>query len=597
MAITTRQKNGTKSIPGHQQAPDPGKGPDPTAPADQSGRFGQNIPLQYAQPIPVDIAGTRQTEPARWTPYTAGGLGIIARRAVVDPLFGTTSEQLQQFAGTQPMRLLSLLPDIHPGIGLALWNALRLTCPIDGFEIAAVKKGVGDADQIPDKDMTQALRDMWDNQPPEIGGLAGFQTQLTIQALFTGLACCECVPDSALKGIYRAWPVDSLTVSFGRIGRNDDVQPYQRQVHPQYSPNGVGPGQSPGISSAMAASFSVALYGAQYIPLSRDRFFWSAIDPQVDDPYGRAPYATALSEVLADLALMQDLRDAVHNSAWPRTEVGVDLAALHKVAVEVYRISDPKKATEWVSARFAEIVKYVGSLGPGDNIVHDSSGNVKTLQPGGFNGMEGVLTFLRNRLVMAVKTLPTLMGISEGATNFNSVEWTIYAEGLETLRAFIAEIILDVCNLHLRLIGSSSRAIARYEKIRTNDSLVEANTKSVEILNATNLEKLGYMSHDEACMTITGREAFSDAQPGVIEPLAEPMAGPLTSPAAGGSNGSTVKGTRKMGKSGTEKKVPQNPNTSGTTKEERDAKKQTKKANADYVVKGGYNGRWYSDAA
>lgn len=556
---------------------------------DQTGRFGGALPPYAAAPIAAAVPGLRSSEPSRWSPYTAGGLGIIARRAVVDPLFGGTAEQLQQFAGTQPMRLLSLLPDIHPGVGLALWNALRLTCPVDGFEVAAVKKGEGDQDEIPDPVGTQSLLDMWKSQPPEVGGLAGFQTQLTIQALFTGLACTECVPDAALKGIYRAWPVDSLTISFGRVGRNDDVQPYQRQVHPTASP--IAPASS---LPAMAGNFTVALYGAQYVPMSKDRFFWIAVDQQVDDPYGRAPYATALSEVLADLALMQDLRDAVHNSAWPRTEVGVDLAGLHRVAVEVYRISDPKKATEWVNNRFSDIVGYVASLSPGDNIVHDSSGNVKTLQPGGFGGMEGVLTFLRNRMVQALKTMPTLMGISEGATNFNSVEWTIYAEGLETLRAIVAEIILSVCNLHLRLTGSSSVAVARYEKIRTNDSLVEANTKSVEILNATNLEKLGYVSHDEACMSITGKQAFGPAQPGVIEPL--PQSEPVATSSPAGEPGSPVKGTGKMGRSNAEKKVPQNPNTSGSTDEERSAKKQTKKADANYVVKGGYSGRWHVNA-
>ena len=584
-------KTSPKVLPGHSQADDPQKADPSEAPQDQSGRFGNNLPLAAAAPQPMPIAGSRETEPARWTPYTGGGLGIIARRAVVDPLFGSTSEQLEQFAGSQPMRLLSLLPDVHPGVGLALWNALRLTCPVDGFEVAAVKPGEPDGEQELDTAATQSLRDMWASQPPEVGGLAGFQTQLTIQALFTGLACCECVPGTALKGMYRIWPVDSLTISFGRIGRNDDVQPYQRQVHPTYS---VFPGSGPAVAAiGVGTPFSVAMYGAQYIPLSRDRFFWTAIDQQVDDPYGRAPYATALSEVLADLALMQDLRDAVHNSAWPRMEVGVDLAALHRVAVEVYRISDPKKATEWVNARFQETAKYVETMGSSDNIVHDSSGSVKNVQPGSFQGMEGVMNFLRNRLVQALKTLPTLMGISEGATNFNSVEWTIYAEGLETLRAIIAMIILSVCNLHLRLMGSTSVAIARYEKIRTNDSLVEANTKSVEITNATNLEKLGYESHDEACLQVTGHSPAGEAQPGVIEPALLPQ--PETATATPAQT-SKIKGTRKMGQDGT-KKIPQNPNTSGTTDEERAAKKQTKKANINYVVKGGLTGHWYTDAA
>jgi len=489
-------------------------------------------------------------------------------------LFGQTSEQIQEYAQTYPMRLLSLLPDIHPSVGFAVWNALRLMCPREGFSLSvwSKPKTPGTAPE-PDFEGQQLVDNFWGNLPPEIGGLNGFMVQQAMQALFTGLVCQEAVPGPPTKGVHRLWPVDSLSIYFARWNRNDDLWPYQRQRFPA----GLGvfavgqqPLPTPPPNAPQGPAGMPAILGGAYIPLNPETFTWRSVDPLVDDPYGRAPYSTVLSEALADLALIQDLRDAVHNAAWPRLKVEVDLEALHRVAIEVYRISDPKKAADWVNQRFQEIVAYVGQLNSSDNIVTAGSGKVDNLQPGGWQGLEGILQFLRSRIVQALKTLPTLLGVGDSVTQFTSVEWTIYVEGLENMRGLIAELVIWASNMHLRLCGSTSTVRADYDRIKTNDSLVEANTEAVRILNETNKEKLGYITHDEGAHTITGHAAVSEAQPGVIEPLidaTDPQG--VTSPTASSDSrrpGGAVKGPRHQDNTG-KRNVPQNPNKDGQDKE------------------------------
>lgn len=497
--------------------------------------------------------GRRLSEPPNWTPFNDGGpFGIVPRRGL-DPLALFSSEQLRDLAITNPMRLVTMLPDIHPSVDMALNTYLRLTCGEDACQVVAEDPDAlagEDGTVEPNQQDTVSLNAMWASLPSEAGGgFRGLRTMLAIQAALTGMLVVEAVPGPVLTGVSRVHPVDSLTTDFTRDNRDADLTLRQRQRWPVAS----------GVSDARRGW----LY--DWVPLPPDRVFWRAMDQTVDGPHGRAPYASAVNEVIADLALMQDLRDAVHNAAWPRIEVGVNLAELHKVAVEVYRISDATRAAQWVTARFQEVVDYVANLNADDNLVHDSSGNVKTMEPGSFTGLEGVLSFLRQRIAQSLKTLPTLLGINDGSTfNYTSVEWAIYAQSLESMMCVVDEVLTDVANFHLRLIGSKSQAKAIRKGIRTNDLQVAANTKSTEITNATNMEKLGYLTHDQASMSVTGRKAVAPAQPGVVEPLPpEPVMAPGGAPPAG------VKGTRKD-KPGPKDSVGRKP---GDTQEERNAKK------------------------
>jgi hypothetical protein len=434
-----------------------------------------------------------------------GGIGLVPRRNSRHQNNLLTADGVESLATMSPMRLLQELPAIHPTIGLAQWNALRTMFPREGWGFRCYKPGKetqaaggdGNNGEV-DEEANKSIRALIKSQPREIGGQTGLACTTAISLLYTGMACIEAVPYNEsfeFAGIRRLWPVDSTTIAFGRPTRDSDLLPYQRQQWSTHQTGGVA------VSSSLTG----------WVPLNTETFLWSAIDQQVDDPYGLAPYSTALNEVLADVALMRDLRDAVHNAAWPRLDVGVNLAELHRVAVEVHRMTDPKKASDWVKQRFNEVVDYVESLGPDDNLVHDTTGKVETKQPGSFTGLEGVLQFLRQRLVQALKSLPTLMGINDGSTyNYTSIEWAIYAAGLEALRDIVLELMADVLTLHLKLQGSTSVVRPWSDKIRTNDELVDANTEEVKIRNAVSKVMLGWITNDQASEDVTKSPAVKE---------------------------------------------------------------------------------------
>lgn len=442
--------------------------------------------------------GVRQTRPENYSPYLGAGLGIIPRRGVQDPQAVINRERLHGLYVNNSLRLLSMLPDIHPSVGMAAWNALRLTCQKQeegGLRIVAVSPtDVGkDATQI-DENGTQAIEELWKSLPPEVGGLTGMQATLTLHALFAGLSCVEAVPGNRLEGLRRVWPVDPLTICFGRTDADSDVTAYQKQSGAGAPPSG-------------------------YQDLNPLTFFWRSVDSFAGDPYGRAPYAPAAAEVLLDIALMKDLHDCLHNAAWPRYAVNLDLNGLYLVAQEGFNM-DSTEASAYVMEQLEEIRLKVADMSTDDNPVIPSSVQVTILEGGkGLGNLESILAFLRQRIVQSLKTLPTLLGISDHMSEtFSTVEWRIYASGLETLRSMVSDLLVKVANLHLRLLGLPFVAKAIYTPIQTSDGLNDQNIEAMKIKNAADKRDQGWIDQNQASQHVTGSDAVGEPKENATPP-------------------------------------------------------------------------------
>lgn len=425
--------------------------------------------------------GLRNTESGAWNPYGGSSIGVIARREAGAGAI-LSRESVERMVARSPLRLLSSLVDSHPALGLAVWNVLRLAC-IPG-ELRVVAQGV---DGQVDEAATARLDELWEILPSEIGGLHGLQVQLTQEALLKGLICVEAVPAGRGKGIYQIWAVDSLTIGFQRSQQTGLLEARQKQR-------------------------------SGWVDLDPETFFWRAIDALVDEPYGRAPYATAVGEVLLDSAMIQDLRDAIHNAAWPRLGHAFNFTEAYKTASEVYSLS-AVDAAEWVDKRFQEVLEHIGALQPDDNVAYDAQGDLKVIEGGqAFRAIDSALKYLRQRMTQSLKSLPTLMGINDGSTQtYTTVEWQIYAAGLESLRDAVVSLIVKCASLHLRLLGLPHKAVAEVDSIRTTDYLIEAQAEGLRIENARKKVRLGWTSHEEAAVEITGTGPVGEPMPGAYD--------------------------------------------------------------------------------
>jgi len=442
----------------------------------------------------------RQTRPAGWNPYDLGGLGIIPRRDVADPGFLLTRYALGNFASGSPLRLLALMRSVHPGLAQAVDNTLGLLCPPDGLRIVAVRPSrPGEGDEGTDDGGTAALGAFWESLPNEIAGLDGLLTTSLLSLLFTGMTCVEAVPARRMAGLARLWPVDALTIVFGRDDPDGGCVAYQKQTG---APRG-------------------------YQRLDPRTFYWRPVDGDADNPYGCARLGAFLSQGLAALSLNQMLRDAFRHIAWPRLKMGIDYESLWAIALDRLQLNEDE-ANAWVLARVDELQRRTETLKEDDVILHDQKGSADVIEGGkGFENNEGVLERFDRHEAQSLKTRPVLVGINDSTTETQAtVQWQIEGKTLERLRAAAVAPLLWAANLHFRLLGLALTARAEYETIRTSDALVEANTEAVRIANEVEKIRLGWISMEQASVAITG-----------TGPVAEPLPGVLDPPAAGGAAG------------------------------------------------------------
>ncbi|HEY3265539.1 MAG TPA: hypothetical protein VGM37_01335 [Armatimonadota bacterium] len=443
----------------------------------------------------------RQTSPTGFSPYSTGGAGIIPRRGLERPDALLNRFDLAAQAVANPQRLLMLLRSMHPTLSQATSSVLGMLCPPGDIKIVGtLESAEGEGDDAEDPKATEILRDFFDGLPSEIGGVEGLAATGILSLLFTGMTCLEAVPGPSGTGVAALWPVDSLTVWFGRKEKDAPLTPFQLQT------------QS----------------GDPWKELDTETFHWADLPKFADEAYAEALYAPALNECLADVRLMQDLRDAFHHTAWPRVAFSIDLSMLIEFAKEKLKMT-AEKATEWGMARYAEFVEKADDMKADDTLFLPGNGKIDILEGGrGFGNNTAVMDVFARRLTQSLKTLPIFLGINDSTTETQAtVQFAVQALILEQLRATAVSVIVWAANLHLRLLGNPAKAKAVYEAIRTTDALVEAQTDQIRLNVNKELVRLGAITPDEFARRMTGSGMADKSKAGAFDsqPQGQPPQG------------------------------------------------------------------------
>jgi hypothetical protein len=435
-----------------------------------------------------------------------GGLGYIARRGVD---FGTsvgvqTLEGVARLAVQQPLELLSLLPDLVPEVGLALWNGTFLGCGPESLRIKAVtKKPEGGSEEAPDG--TAAIKDLWEKQPAEVGGLIDALGQNYQMLLFSGLCAAEAVPGARNTGLSGVFPVNTLTL---RFKREDDgsLALYQRQTA---NPNGLG--------------LYSAGFGGLFEPMPMNRFFYSRLPALPDEPYGRAPFGAALTIVLETLAFWRDVMLAFHRIGTPKWDVSFDFEMWGKIARDVVGLTDPYEINNYIQSKYQAAINFFNGLSSDDVFFHGLNDKVNAVGSGdSWPDLGEIWSMLRLRLVQALKQLPSLMGIAEGSSEtWSKLEFEIYASSLRTLVSKAAGPLVQASQLHLQLLGMPYTAEPEFKELRSITRMIDAQALQIEIANQIAMVAQNWQLNSTAAMEITGsapptpEEIASDTPPKV----------------------------------------------------------------------------------
>jgi hypothetical protein len=238
-----------------------------------------------------------------------------------------------------------------------------------------------------------------------------------------------------------------------------------------------------------------------------------------------------------DISVITDLRKVIHNQGWPRIDIKILEETLVNNAPPGLK-NDPQKLADWLNARLLEVQEAYDELEPDDSFVHFDSVQIdQAAETGKLFDATQVMRVIERRMIKALKQLPILMASNEGTTETHgTVQWQIYVNGLNAFRQPVAFILSKMMELALQVWGVQGRVECSFEEIRTTDRKADAEAEQLEIMNAVEKWKMGWISWEDASVEITG----SAPPEGSVEPDRNALMGVQDQGAQDGNQGDNL---------------------------------------------------------
>lgn len=506
-----------------------------------------NINAPYTSPLsltPAAVPGVdgRYSRPSVqsglwWGQGIASFTGVVARRAWdADTLQWLSATRhagiygLSEWGAVAPLILLRVMTYLHPLASHALANNLDLAFAPDDVRIVAVEateRPDGSQSEKVNSEGTAALAMLWDRLDriqPELGGWRGLMRTNARRAMDAGMAILEGVPSAVRgEGVGTAYTIDPLTCRFRDTDQGRVLE--QRQI---------GNGQP--------------------VRLPAERVFHSSLDGDTDNPYGEPLFKAFPFDGLADFREQGNLAELFEAIVWPRLAFSFPLLEIIEYATQnADRVligrgpADPVTGfpRDLTASEFGlqqqELFKtQIQTLNHNDQIYSLKGGEVKPIDlAAGLAGTDPAMQRRMIRIASALRHPATMLNIPVGGTQGLGVtNWRAYAKQLESLRAFGAQPVISLANLHLRLLGLPFTARLKAEKIQTTDRMLDAQADQINLQNTLTKRNQNWISNEEASIEATGSGPYADPP---MAPVATPDPAEATVPPAAATNATPPK--------------------------------------------------------
>lgn len=428
-----------------------------------------------------------------------------------------------------PQQMMELLADAWPDVGLALWNWMRLCA-------AEWEYTVRSPDNTTEDEGGKKLLDaLVDRLNPHFGGFEAILQQWTMTTSLEGACAGETIPTPDIDGVEDLVAVQPWTIYFQRDLLQHMI-PFQWQ--PMLAAGGAAamaqvgtyptnPGTDVVVPDPTASSPSTAellimraLDHGGFRRLNPFTFAYVPLDTQVDDPYGRMPFAPILQLIAFDAQLLKDLRQWSHVNAFGRIDVKIVAESAEKLMPPNIRQNYAERA-KWFQQYLTEVQAAFNGINPDDSYIHWDNVEVGSTESAGqtFN-VDDLIRIVERRMFRALKQLPILMGSNEGTTEtWGTLQMEVYALGIQSVQRTVAKCAEHLLNAALRLMGSPSRCHFEFKALRATDRLKLAIAEKQEIQNEAAKRDEGWQTQDEASQTVTGSKAVVQKGP-EVDPLA-----------------------------------------------------------------------------
>lgn len=414
--------------------------------------------------------------PTTWSAAAQWGINL----STIEPVSGVKEYQhldlsALPFQKMTPERLLDVLSDASPDISRALWDFLRFCNP--GWTVIAVTTPNGDV-EVPAG--TKVVADFMQRLEDEHGSSSVVINRLFIGAWSRGAFFAELVVGSDGKT-----PIDIATPDPATVRFRHRLDPERGPVWQlcQLQRNLIVPVDGPLV---------------RYIP----------IDPLPSTPYGRSPASPAVFTALFALGMMYDIRRVVAQQGYPRLDLEIALAKLVDSMPEHLQ-DDADAASAWVRGVIDEIADVYAHLEPDDAYVHTDLVKVNrpvgTIDSSSLGGIAALITILERQAIRALKTMPLLMGITDGVSEANANrQWEIHVAGIKSLQHLGEGLMQYLLGKALQAGGIKGFVKFRFAELRAAEKLRDEMVREKNNTNTRYEYEMGWITHEEAALKAVG---------------------------------------------------------------------------------------------
>lgn len=375
------------------------------------------------------------------------------------------------------LQIIKAIRDINPDASLALWNFQRLSN--QGHEVEAL---------LPNGDVDERATAYLNNElAPRVGMLyrGGMDMLVNVLNLSTytyGANALEVELNEGLNEVVDFHAVLPTILEF-RLNKETGMQEL-------------------GI-----------MKDGEFIVLNTNQVFYSPIDPDVDEPYGRSPLLPTLNSVFFQVAVLNDLKAVMHHQGHARFDIQIMKESMYENLPPEIEMQGDDAINAFLLSYIESIKSGFADLGPDDDFVHDDSVNIGMV--GGTQGSSmdatSIIAVIDKQVTSSLKHLPILLGRSESTSETHAtIQWQIFKAGIRSMQKATERTLENAYNIALRIKGFQSKANVEFNELNVTDRAKEATAEEVEIRNLVAKVQQGWITNDEAANLIVGHDAVAE---------------------------------------------------------------------------------------
>lgn len=250
------------------------------------------------------------------------------------------------------------------------------------------------------------------------------------------------------------------------------------------------------------------------INLDIPTFFTARFHQNPTDVYTYSPFVAAINTIAARQQVINELYRITQVVGYPRMDISVLEEVLLKSAPPLLR-ADHEKTRAFVDTQIQQITSAYQNLTSDQPLIHTDAVKVAMVndsRPATSLPISNVIDILTEMNMAALKTMPAVVGKSNGNGQVASTEARLFALNCDALNKVLADIWSQGLSLAARLAGFQGRVEFEFEPVELRPVLELEPQKTMKQSRWEQALSRGYVTDEEFHINVFGRPK-PDASP------------------------------------------------------------------------------------